>query len=104
MFENAELYARHLAGGPLTEEEKNHLRLHSIRYNLVRALYMEKVKAEGLNLTDFHFSPGSNWENAPIVDIVNELLKFNQAVKDGNVKLVSGPPRTGLKKVNLNDN
>ena len=110
MFNNIELYVKLLSGEKLTDEENKKLRKSNIRYELVRFLYVEKMKADGLNLTDFHFSPGPKWEEVPIIDLVNELLQWNKAINNGDYEVVnfgdsslkkSNPPHTGMKKVNL---
>lgn len=112
MLDVYEIFFRSMTGQEVTAEEKEKVRAHSIRYELVRFLYMEKMKHEGKELKDFHFTPGEKWMDIPIYDIVSELVKFNTAIRDGKVKRMnfgderlkkSGPPETGMKKVDLNE-
>lgn len=112
MFDHVETFAKLLAGKEVTDEDKTSLREHSARYELVRFLYMEKMKADGMPLSDFHFTPGPKWTEVPIIDIINDLLEFNKAISDGNVKPIKfddaklvkhGPPHTGMEKVNISD-
>jgi hypothetical protein len=70
---------------------------------------MEKMKHEGSGLTNFQFSPGESFIDTPIIDIVNELLKMNESIKNGNYEVVDfgdsnrkhNPPHTGKTKRTL---
>jgi hypothetical protein len=75
-----ELAAKSLLGGELSDEEKTRLQKRNAKYELVRFLYMEKMKGSGL--LNFQFSPGEGFEEAPTIDIVNSLLSVNEQMKD----------------------
>jgi hypothetical protein len=104
-----DLAMKAIGGKELTEDENKYLRERNAKYALVRYVYMEKMKHEGSELTDFHFTPGDSFVDTPIIDIVNELLKFNQAIKDGKVKPLDlgdlnwrdNPPHSGKEKSTL---
>jgi hypothetical protein len=103
------LSAKALLGEELTDEEKKKLRDYNAKYALVRYVYMEKMKHEGSDLVNFQFTPGEDFVNTPVVDIVNGLLKINQQIKKGNYEvvdfgdstLVDNPPNTGKPKTSL---
>lgn len=93
-----------ISGKELTDGEKNYVRLRNAKYELIRYVYMEKMKHEGSNLTSFQFTPGDSFLDTPIIDIVNDLMKFNQAIKDGKVTpldLKHNPPNSGKEKTTL---
>ncbi len=70
-----ELSAKALVGEQLTDEEKAKLKNYNTKYALVRYLVSEKRKAEGVNLVDFHFTPGSAFLETPTLDVVNGIIK-----------------------------
>ncbi len=111
-----ELTMKAVSGEELTDDEKNYVRQRNAKYELVRYVYMEKMKHEGLELVNFHFTPGDSFVDTPIIDIVNNLLEFNQAIKDGKVTKVNfddlefvdldddalhNPPHSGKEKTTL---
>jgi len=104
-----ELTMKAFSGEQLTDDESKYLRARNAKYEIVRYVYMEKMKHEGSGLTQFHFTPGDNFIDTPVIDIVNGLLKLNQAIKDGNVKSLDfgdgswehNPPHTGREKTEL---
>lgn len=63
----------------------------------------KKMKHEGSGLANFQFSPGDLFMDTPIIDIVNDLMKFNEALKNGNYEVadfgdshwVDNPPHSG---------
>jgi hypothetical protein len=82
------------------------MRDRNAKYELVRYVYMEKMKHEGSEITQFHFTPGDGFMETPIFDIVNDLMKINEAIKNGDYEIanwndVDGPPHTGIKKTEL---
>ena len=81
-----ELTVRSLLSEQLTDDEKKYLHNRNAKYELVRYVYMEKMKHEGSEIKQFHFAPGDNFMDTPIIDIVNDLLKINEAIKNGKVK------------------
>ena len=108
MFDKAfELTIKAMSGEELTEDEKNYVRQRNAKYEIVRYVYMEKMKNEGSELVNFQFSPGESFMDTPIIDIVNDLLKFNQAIKDGKVTpldfgdALHNPPHSGKEKTTL---
>ena len=107
-----EIAFRQMAGEDIEDAERKRLKEYNARYALVRFLYLEKVNAEakdGPEVTNFHFTPGDGFMEIPILDVVNELLGWTQAIKDGKVKphsfgdshWVDNPPKTGLTKTTL---
>lgn len=89
MFDKAfELTMRSLSGEELTDDEKKYVRERNAKYELVRYVYMEKMKHDGLELKNFQFSPGYGFMETPIIDIVNGLLKMNEAIKNGDYEVV----------------
>ena len=99
-----------MSGKELTDDEKNYVRLRNAKYEIVRYVYMEKMKHDGSGLTQFHFTPGDNFIDTPVIDIVNGLLKINENIKDGKVTPLSfgdvslvkhNPPHSGKEKTTL---
>jgi hypothetical protein len=86
MFDKAfELTMKSLTSEGLTKDEAKYLCERNAKYELVRYVYMEKMKHEGSALSNFHFTPGNSFVDTPIIDIVNSLLKINENIKDGKV-------------------
>ena len=106
-----ELTMKAFSGEQLTEDESKYLRARNAKYEFVRYVYMEKMKHEGSGLTNFQFTPGESFMDTPIIDIVNDLMKFNEAIKDGKVKPLDfgdlrwrdAPPHSGKTKRTLVD-
>ena len=104
-----ELTMKSLSGEELTDDEKKYLHQRNAKYELVRYVYMEKMKHEGSGLTNFQFTPGDSFMDTPIIDIVNDLLKFNEAIKNGDYEVADfgdsnrkhNPPHTGKEKTTL---
>lgn len=107
-----------IVGEELTEDEKRRLAKRNTKYELVRYLYMEKKNSEadpnGPQLTNFQFSPGDGFEDMPTIDVVNSLLSWDEAIKNGDIEVTSlsledferresNPPVTGKKKRKLGD-
>lgn len=110
MFDKAfELTMKALGGKELTADEQKYVRERNAKYELVRYVYMEKMKHEGSGLTDFHFTPGDSFVDTPIIDIVNGLLKLNEAIKNGDYEVADfgdsnrkhKPPHSGRQKTTL---
>ena len=95
-----ELTMKSLSSERLTDDEKKYLHNRNAKYELVRYVYMEKMKHEGSEIKQFHFSPGDNFMDTPILDIVNELMRVNEAIKNGKVKPLNFGDGTGLRKSN----
>lgn len=105
-----ELTMKSISGKELADDEKKYLHNRNAKYELVRYVYMEKMKHEGSGIKQFHFSPGDNFMDTPILDIVNELMRFNEAIKNGKVKPLNfgdlslvkhNPPHTGQEKTTI---
>jgi len=104
-----ELTMKSVSGEELTDDEKKYLRERNAKYELVRYVYMEKMKHDGSGVTQFHFTPGESFMETPIVDIVNGLLKVNESIKNGDYEVVDfgdsnrkhNPPHTGREKTTL---
>lgn len=89
MFDKAfELTMKSISGEELTDDEKKYVRERNAKYELVRYVYMEKMKHEGSSLTNFQFSPGDSFMETPIFDIVNGLIKVNESIKNGDYEVV----------------
>lgn len=111
MFDKAfELTMRSLSGEELTDDEKKYVHERNAKYELVRYLYTEKVRHDGVDLLNFQFSPGDSFMDTPIIDIVNGLLEVNEAIKNGDYDVVdfgdsslvkSNPPDTDKEKTIL---
>jgi len=103
-----ELTMKSISGEELTDAEKKYMRERNAKYELVRYVYMEKMKHEGSSITQFHFTPGESFIDTPIIDIVNDLMKINESIKNGDYEIadwddVDGPPKTGRKKTKLGE-
>lgn len=105
------LTMKSLTSEGLTDDEKKYMHERNAKYELVRYVYMEKMKHEGSGLTDFHFTPGDSFVDTPIINIVNGLLKLNKDIKSGKVVPVDfgdldwnddpsahKPPHSGIQK------
>ena len=110
MFDKAfELTTKALVGEELTDEEKKYLRERDAKYKLVRYVYMEKVnsKKDGPQIVNFQFTPGDSFDDTPIFDIVDRLLKANEELKNakpitfGDSNKYGSPPHTGMAKRTL---
>lgn len=66
-----------LLGKQLSEEDKSWLQARTNKYNVVRRLYITAMAANGVQLSDFHFTPGDNFMDTPIPYIIDELLAVN---------------------------
>ena len=112
MFDKSfEIGTKILLGKDVTDDERKYWRSRSAKYEIVRYVYMEKMNHDKAGLVDFHFTPGESFDDMPIIDIVNELLKFNEGVKNGTIKVerldfgdsswFNNPPHNGKEKTNL---
>lgn len=109
MTKDLELFMKSLSDEGLTDDEKKYMRERNIKYEMVRYVYMEKMKHEGSELIGFQFSPGESFMDTPIIDIVNDLMKFNEAIKNGNYEVADfddldcrdNPPHSGREKTTL---
>ena len=95
-----------ISGEELTDDEKKYVRERNAKYELFRHVYIEKMRHDGLDLQNFHFTPGDDFMETPIFDIVNDLMKINEAIKNGDYEIadwddVDGPPHTGREKTEL---
>lgn len=104
-----ELTMKAMTSEGLTDDEAKYLRERNTKYELVRYVYMEKMKHEGSDLAGFQFSPGESFMDTPVIDIVNSLLKLNQAIREGKVIPLNfnddlnkhNPPHSGKEKTTL---
>ncbi len=83
-----ELTMKMFSGEQLTDDESKYLRARNAKYEFARYVYMEKMKHDGSGLTNFQFTPGESFMDTPIIDIVNGLLKVNEAIKNGDYDVV----------------
>ena len=92
-----------ILGLELTDEERQLVQRRNAKYELVRYLYVEKMKTEKLGLVDFHFTPNDEtFMDTPTIDIVNSLVKVYEDMKDAvpinfNDRK-DNPPHTGRAK------
>lgn len=71
-----------LAGEEVSEEEKTRWQAYAEKYQAVIEKYLAKRDKLGLvKLHKFHFTPGDNFENASVDEVVNELIKVDAAPK-----------------------
>ena len=112
MFDKAfDLTTKALLGEELTDEEKLYLQKRNAKYKLAQYVYMEKMNHDNAGLTKFEFTPGDAFDDTPIIDVVNGLLKINQDIKDGKYtphdfgdgSWVSNPPKIGKEKTKLGE-
>ena len=104
-----ELTMKMFSGEQLTDDESKYLRARNAKYEFVRYVYMEKMNHDGLGLTNFQFTPGESFMDTPIIDIVNDLLKINEAIKNGDYEVLEfgdsnrkhNPPHSGQEKTQL---
>ena len=96
----------------VSDEDRKSLKEYDIKYALVRFLYIEKSKADGKNLVNFHFTPGDSFMDTPIFDVVDSLLEFSRKIESGEIESKplsfddlrlrkSNPPDTGKTKTKL---
>jgi len=105
-----ELTMKMFSDKQLTDDESKYLHNRNAKYELVRYLYTEKVRHDGVDLLNFQFSPGDSFMDTPIINFVNGLLEVNEAIKNGDYDVVdfgdsslvkSNPPDTGKEKTIL---
>jgi hypothetical protein len=94
---------RMVIGEEVTEDEAQQVKEYDLKYALVRYIYMEKKKHDTPEnspvLTQFHFTPGEGFMEAPIYDIVHGLIQIDLTARKGNYK--HNPPVTGREKREL---
>jgi len=73
-------------GPELTDDEKKEIREREFKYQLIRVLYFEKMKSLGVDLKDFHFTPGEKWMETPVYDIVHSLVEIHEKTVSGEYK------------------
>ena len=97
-----------ILGESVSDAELRNFKDYKVKYELVRYLYIEK--REGTGLVNFHFTPGTDFLNTPVIDIVNRLLKLDEKVANGEIRPLSfedysiresNPPTTNVKKRTL---
>jgi len=66
-----------VTGQDLSQEENDFLKTYNAKFALVKYLYTEKMRAKGLDLKQFSFTPGDKFNDTPTIDIVNSLLSIN---------------------------
>ena len=106
-----ELTMKSISGEELTDDEKKYVRERNAKYELIRHVYIEKMRHDGHDLQNFHFTPGDGFMETPIFDIVNSLLKINESIKNGDYEVldfgdsswVNNPPHTGREKTKLGE-
>lgn len=104
-----ELTLKSMSGEELTDDQKKYIREHNAKYEIVRYVYMEKMKHNGYELVNFQFSPGESFMDTPIIDVVNGLLKVDETIKNGDYEVVKfgdsdrehNPLHTGREKTSL---
>lgn len=90
MFDKAfEIGTKILLGEDVTDDERKYWHNRNAKYEIVRYIYVEKMNHEKAGLVDFHFTPGESFDDMPIIDIVNGLLKMNEAIKNGDYEVLS---------------
>lgn len=74
-----ELSTKAIKGEPLTDEEKEFLKKRNSKYKIVCYLVKEKLNHmhPDREMVDFHFTPGDEFMDMPIVDIVNAIVNID---------------------------
>jgi hypothetical protein len=106
-----ELTMKALSGEEITDDEKKYVQERNAKYELIRHVYIEKMRHDGVGLQNFHFTPGEGFMDVPIYDFVTDLLKMNEAIKNGDYEVLDfgdsncddNPPHTGKVKRTLVD-
>ena len=76
------IFLKALVGVEVSEEEKARWKSYAEKYQSVIEQYLAKRAELGLvEIKRFHFTPGDNFENSSVEDVVDELIKFNVAPK-----------------------
>ena len=104
-----EILLKQLTGEEVTKEEAAYQRDRHTKYELVRYVYFEKAKSIDPALQDFHFTPSESFMEVPIYDMVESLLKIDEAVNRGEYKPLDfedlgwyhNPPETGVEKTTI---
>lgn len=81
MFEDLEIHAKLMLGKEITDEEKAQVLDSQLRMELIKFLVIEKLNHDfpDQKTTHFNFTPGPEWKNFPIVDMVNTLVEASQS-------------------------
>jgi hypothetical protein len=74
-------------GESLSLKEQEELTERNFRYELVRFLYVEKMKSLGIPINNFHFTPSDGWMEVPVYDIITNLI---DAIMSDSVEQVNG--------------
>jgi hypothetical protein len=106
-FDVYALSAKALVGEQLSDEEKSKLQNYNTKYALVRYLVAEKQRHSGVNLADFHFTPGTGFLETPALDVANEIIKSFSLpatpIRFDDLKWEDNPPHSGKVKRTLVD-
>jgi hypothetical protein len=81
-----DILTRAMLGEVLSAEEQAQLKARNFRYELVRTLYMEKMRALGVNIKNFHFTPGDKWMDLPVYDLISSLIGIHEKRESGEYK------------------
>ena len=72
-----EITTKMIVGEDISEDDKKYLRERNRKYELVRFLVMDHSKQNGgPELSNFHFTPGDDFDNTSALDIANEIVNL----------------------------
>lgn len=85
--QNFDIEMKILLGEEVTDEERNRWNNRNLKYEIVRYIYLEKMHYDKTGLVDFHFTPDQTFDDTPIIDLVNRLIKLDEDIRNGNIKV-----------------
>lgn len=85
--QNFDIGMKILLGEEVTDEERNRWNNRNLKYEIVRYVYLEKMQHDKTGLVDFHFTPDETFDDTPIIDLVNRLIKLDEDIRNGTVKV-----------------
>lgn len=100
-----ELGAKALIGENLNDDdEQKKLKAYTTKYELVRYLIIEKQRHMGIDLKNFHFTPGDEFLDMPALDVANSIVNsFSGIFKPHTFGDSHRPPESGIEAVELDD-
>lgn len=73
-----DLTTKVILGEEISDEDKMYLAERNRKYGLVRYLVMEHSRYNGgLELKDFHFSPGESFDEMSALDVANAIVNID---------------------------
>lgn len=66
-----------LLGEKVSTEDLKAFRMHEAKYQIVRELYLEHQRINGKELSNFHFTPGDNFDEISTYEILKTLIEMD---------------------------